>query len=260
MNWELSMKTFAFATVKGGVGKTSIALQTAKILSENYRVLMLDLDPQSAATAHIVTDKIAGTIRNVFNEEKNIEDVIINVGKNFDFIPSEIELAYVEAEMSSVPNSSFRIFQKLTDPTESSIESDYDFCVIDSPPAVGLLMNSAIIASDITIIPTQLESWSVRGIGPTLKAVATCRKAKSLVKKGIKEIILANMYDNRVVKNEFLNFLKVQYEDKFYPKPIHHRSDISSTFSSAGEFLPENSKSYEEYKSFVDFLLGVKNG
>ncbi|NPV00064.1 MAG: AAA family ATPase [Brevinematales bacterium] len=254
------MKTVSFSTVKGGVGKTCISLQTAKILSENYKVLMIDMDPQSAATAHLVTRQVDYTIRNVIGEDKPVSETVIHVDNNFDFIPSEIDLSFVEIDMASTPNSSFVLYQKLNDPLLSDIVGDYDYCIIDSPPAVGLLMNSAIIASDMTVIPTQLESWSVRGIVPTQKAIAKCRRSKSLVNKGIDEMIVSNMYDNRSVKNSFLEKLKTDYSDILYPYPISLKSDISATFSQAGHFLPENTKSYEEFKGFVDHLLGVLNG
>ncbi|NPV02128.1 MAG: ParA family protein [Brevinematales bacterium] len=251
------MKTIAFATVKGGVGKSSIAIQTAKNLSEESRVLMIDLDPQSAATSHLAPEKIPGTIRQVLKEEMNIRDVIIPVCPNFDFIPSEIELSLSEAELSNSPNPAFLLYEFLHD---SGLGEEYDYCVIDSPGAVGILMNTAIITSDVTVIPTQLETWSVRAIKATKQVIATCRRSKKLIGQGIKEIIVANMWENRSVKNFYRDELKKDFSDIFYPKPLPYRADISVTFSEAGGFINTNSQYYPDFKDFSDYLKGVING
>jgi chromosome partitioning protein len=247
------MKVFTFASLKGGVGKSASALSVAAILSEQYRTLLIDLDPQAASSCHLnneVTETTNKTIRQVIKGEFMPDEAIVK-GQYFDFIPAEIELQIIELELLNKSNRDFLIHEIV-----SSLSDKYEYCVIDTPGDLGIMTRSALIAADIAVIPAHLDRWGGRAIGITMNAIDDMKDMKKYTRKNTSVIILPTFYETRrELKEMILNNLKEEYPNELYPGLIHNSTEISKAFSQEGEFLKPGSRSYEEYKDFTDYLV-----
>jgi len=252
------MKTITFASIKGGVLKTSSSISLAQILSEKYKVLLVDCDSNNAATSHFIEDiEVINnkTIRQVLKGDTEIKNAITEVSPNLFLLPSEIELSLIERELMGVSNQMFLLVDALRE-----VENDFDFCIIDTGPSLLFTTKLAMISSDIVVIPTQLEKWAVRAINGTFIELEDSRKAQKYVDKKISKIvILPTQYEkNRTVKSVFLELLKKQFSEYLSNSVIHMASEASKTFSVLGDKLAINSRTYIEYKGFIEEILGVK--
>ncbi len=158
-----AMKTITLASAKGGVAKSASAISISYVLSQlGHKVLLIDSDPQNAATRHFVED-FAGieykTTRQLLLKEAYLQDCLIPVYDGVDFIPSQLRLLNIEKELADENNPLFILHDILTE-----VDDQYDYCVIDTAPWMGLMTRSALICSDIVIIPTLLEKWPVEAI------------------------------------------------------------------------------------------------
>jgi chromosome partitioning protein len=243
------MKTITFASLKGGVGKTASALSTAGILAQEKRVLIIDLDPQMAATSHLAPESDR-TIRQVLNKSLEITNAILRVTDNLYFIPAQLELMLLETELLTKPNREYILHDKLQE-----LEDNFDYCILDTPPAVGLLTRSALIASNAVVIPAQMESWASKAISVTREVIEDCREASKYFKKSIDEFVLPTFWeDNRQIKNMVLDLISKKYPAQVTGTKIHRSEDIARTYSQRGEFLPEKSRAYIEYSEFCGYL------
>lgn len=168
-------KTIAFANQKGGVGKTTTCVNLSAYLSlNNYKVLMVDMDPQGNATSGVGIEKNAQTktIYNVIDGEVTaIEVVQKTLIKNLDIIPSTVDLAGAEIDLVQMNNREHIVKNIL-----ESIKDSYDFITIDCPPSLGLLTVNALSAADSIIIPIQCQFFALEGLGQLMNTVKLVRK------------------------------------------------------------------------------------
>ena len=167
-------KTITICNQKGGVGKTTTAinLSTSLALAEQ-KILLIDIDPQGNATSGIGIDKssITKSIYHSILEEVPIQDVIIPTQvKNLDLIPSNISLTGAEVELVGLLSREQRLKRALT-----SITGSYDMIIIDCPPSLGLLTINALTASDSVLIPIQCEYYALEGLGQLMNTVNLVR-------------------------------------------------------------------------------------
>ncbi|MGB8337394.1 MAG: AAA family ATPase, partial [Burkholderiales bacterium] len=145
------MKIFAIANQKGGVGKTSVAVNLAASLAHyGQRVLLVDLDPQGNATTGSGIDKNASD-KNIYAlllGEATLSDACVKSDAGFDVLPANRDLAGAEIEMIDLVRREFRLKDVF-----NGITNDYDFVLIDCPPALNLLTVNALTAADAVIIP-----------------------------------------------------------------------------------------------------------
>ena len=186
------MTTLVIANQKGGVGKTTTALNLAASLSAASRkVLLIDLDSQknSTSASGIDTD-ISSSLLDVLIDNKPINSIIFKTEFKFDLIPASQDLISAEMELINISNPTAVLREKLR-----QIKYDYDYIVIDCPPSLGMLSVSALRAADKVLIPLQCEYYSLEGLAAMNQ---TIQEINSSTGDQIKiSVILRTMFDIR---------------------------------------------------------------
>ena len=158
------MKIISIANQKGGVGKTTTAVNLATVLASTKRkLLLIDLDSQGNATTASGLKK-ENTLLGLF-EGKNINEIVVNSGNGYDVIPGGEDLVALEAHIRTEPKKGF---------IEESLSGlKYDFVIIDTPPALNSLTVEALISSVGTLVPLQCEYYSLEGISSLLNTITS---------------------------------------------------------------------------------------
>lgn len=187
------MTTLVVANQKGGVGKTTTALNLAASLSAASRsVLLVDLDSQKNSTSGSgITEKLSNlTLLDVLIDEEPISSIILKTEYKFDLIPASQELISAEMELVNKSNPTALLKKKL-----NQVKQNYDYIVIDCPPSLGMLSVSALRAADQVLIPLQCEYYSLEGLASMSK---TIEEINSSTGDEIKiSVILRTMFDIR---------------------------------------------------------------
>ncbi len=189
-------KVICVTNQKGGVGKTTTAVNLSYYLAKDkFRTLLIDFDPQGNATSGLGIDKndesLGPTMTNVITENTPLENVIHHTKyKNFDLAPATPELANAEVEMAGQA----RRFTRLRDAIRS-VEQNYDYVIIDSPPSLSLLTVNGMIASNYLLLPVQTEFYALEGVAQLLESMKLVMKQANPNLKLLG--VLATMYDKR---------------------------------------------------------------
>ena len=187
-------RTIAIANQKGGVGKTTTAINLSSCLAEaGQRVLTIDFDPQGNATSGLGLEKgqIEDTVYEMMLGDCSFEDCLQReVQEDLDVLPSDSNLSGAEIELLDVENKEFVLKSHL-----DQVKNDYDFMIIDCPPSLSLLTLNAIVAADTVLVPIQCEYYALEGLSQVLKTV-------DLVKRKLNpdlelEGVVFTMYDAR---------------------------------------------------------------
>ena len=212
-------KVISLINQKGGVGKTTTSINLAASLALlGKRVLLIDLDPQCNATTGIGLNKgdIEKSIYNVFNETSTIEDAIVKTRyKNLYVLPANINLAGIDIELEqSNQYSGISKAERLKQHIDK-IRNNYDYVLIDCPPALGIITTNALTASDSVIIPVQCEFFALEGITQLLKAIMYTQA--NLNPNLSIEGVLLTMLDARTnLGLEVVEEIRSYFKDKVY--------------------------------------------
>ncbi len=244
----------SFANNKGGTGKTTTCVNLATALALlGRRVLLVDLDPQGSATVSFGFEKtkLLYTIYDVLAQSRKVEAVMLGTKvENLTLVPSNLDLAGAEVELSSMPGREFVLREAL-----AVAKHKYDAILLDCPPNIGILTVNAIVACDLVIVPVQCEYYSMEGLPTLLKFM---RMVKLRAKTDFDYIVLLTMYDRRTgLSRKVLQQLRERFGDHVV-KNVIPRSVRMAEAPSRGVpgivWSPKNTAS-EEYRHFARELL-----
>lgn len=251
-------KTIAIANQKGGVGKTTTAINLSGCFGVlEYKTLLVDADPQANATSGVGLDP---------NKTRNIYDCLINDihpseliiptnNPNLDILPSHIDLVGAELEMINLPNREHMLKQAL-----EKIKDQYDFIIIDCSPSLGLITVNSLTAADSVLIPVQCEYFALEGLGKLLNTIKIVQ-GRLNTELEIEGIVLT-MYDTRLrLANQVVDEVKTHFQDLVFDTVIHRNTKLGEA-PSFGETIvmhDATSKGAINYLNFAREILQRNN-
>lgn len=248
-------KIISFANQKGGVGKTTSAINIAAAIGlKGKKTLLLDCDPQGNASSGlgIRRNRIGATTYDILIGRARAEDAIIKTEyKNLSVLPSSMPLAAAELELADLEDRAFRLKNAL-----ESIKNDYDYIFIDCPPSLGMLTINALTASEGVIVPMQCEYFSLEGLTQIL---STVKQVKRLYNPDLSLTgILITMHNGRLnLSVQVLDELKKHYADKLFSTPVSRNVRLSEapSFGMPIQYYDKYSKGSSAYDDIAAELL-----
>jgi chromosome partitioning protein len=256
------MKTLSFINQKGGVSKTTSVVNVAcainKIAKEKNReikVLVVDIDPQGNCSNTLFHETIGsdGTISRLFEQDFYEEGSIVHDTRfeNIRILPSNITLGEKEFVAANLLKAHERLSLYLKE-----IQGDYDICILDCPPSLGLFSLNALVASDYMLIPTTLEKYSIDGIKDLFKTVKTIKKVNNKLKVlGILPVMVDNRYKiHKILKEE----MKIRFEEYFLEDlSISTNAPLKNAVAQHKTIFEYdyNASTYKQYLKLANWLL-----
>lgn len=252
-------KIIAIANQKGGVGKTTTAINLSAYLGQKgKKVLVIDSDPQGNTSSGLGIDKDKAelTTYDCLVNDSSVDDVMQKTEyKNLFVCPGNINLAGAELELVEYENREYKLKDKLNE-----VKEDYDFIIIDCPPSLGLITLNAFGAADSILIPIQCEYYALEGLSQLTKTI-------KLVKQGLNpqiriEGVLLTMYDSRTnLSVQIAEDVRKYFGATVYKTVIPRNVRLSEAPSYGMPILAfdNKSKGAECYKKLANEVIKMNN-
>jgi chromosome partitioning protein len=256
------MRTISLINQKGGCGKTTSSINLAACLAHmGQRTLLVDMDPQGhCAVGLAVPDtQIERSVYDILRipaggNPASLKDITWQIAANFDLAPSTISLAALETELHGIPGRQDRLADAL-----ARVAADYDFCIIDCPPNVGLLTFNAMRASSDVIIPVETGYFSLHGLAKQLELLDHLARQCHQDGGGLRIRILATLYDIRTkLAREVLAELREQFGSLLMDATINFNTKLKEA-ASFGQPITEYdpaSKGFKDFQKLARELMG----
>ncbi len=247
------MKVIAIAQHKGGTGKTTTTLNLGYGLAKaGKRVLLVDMDAQANLTDSVeINDSPLPDVQNMYHyiTMKNRNPKPLKINENLFILPSSIDLAGAETEMNAMPNRDL-VLRKIL-----SKIGEFDYCLIDCPPSLGVLTLNALMAASEVYVPMQAELLPYRGLGKLSDVLELIREMSesSIDISGI----LVTMNQGTVLNRDIITILKKQYGDLVFESMIRRNVSISEAVTQKKSIFDYSPQSIgaKDYQRFVDIVL-----
>lgn len=247
-------KIIAIANQKGGVGKTTTAINLAGCLGVlEHKTLLVDADPQANATTGLGFElkNVKSGLYECLLGETDVKNAILHSNNpNLDLLPSHIDLVGAEIEMIQLPNREFMLKKAI-----EQVKDDYDFIIIDCSPSLGLITVNALAASDSVIIPVQCEYFALEGLGKllnTIKIVQGRLNAELEI-----EGILLTLYDTRLrLANQVVEEVKTHFQEMVFDTVIHRNTRLSEA-PSHGETIIMHDAACKGSVNYLNFAREI---
>jgi chromosome partitioning protein len=234
-------KTIAITNQKGGVGKTTTAINLAASLAVlEYKTLLVDADPQANATSGIGFDpkNIKTSIYECIVDGVDTKDVILQTSTpNLDLIPAHIDLVGAEIEIINMPNR-----EKMMRKAIAPVKDEYDFVLIDCSPSLGLLTVNSLTAADSVIIPVQCEYFALEGLG---KLLNTIKIVQMQLNSDLDiEGILLTMFDTRLrLSRQVVQEVKTHFQQMVFDTIINRNTKLGEAPSFGSSIIMHDADS-----------------
>ena len=249
------MKIIAIANQKGGVGKTTTAVNLSACLAKKgKRVLLIDCDPQGNSTSGVGVDKrrCEKTVYDVLIGDAGINDVIVKTPyDNLSVCPSNISLSGAEIELVSEMGRETKLKNAI-----NTVKNEFDIVLIDAPPSLGLITINVLTAANSVIVPIQCEYYALEGVS---QLMSTIKKVKQVMNPDLEiEGILMTMFDSRTN----LSIQVIEEVKKFFPNKVYKsliprnvRLSEAPSFGKPIIYYDNSSKGAEGYLDLADEVL-----
>ena len=251
-------KIIAIVNQKGGVGKTTTAVNLAAALAIfEHKTLLVDFDPQGNASSGLGVERDQPNIYNVLVGKEKISDVVKNAPEleHLDVAPASVDLSGAEIELVKEYSREHKLKQAL-----EQVKDKYDYILIDCPPSLGLLTVNALTACTDVLIPIQCEYYALEGLSQLLNTVHLVQKSLNPDLKI--EGVLLTMFDNRLnLCNQVAQEVRDYFQEKVYKTVIHRNVRLGEAPSFGKPIIMYDAVCVgsQDYISLAEEVIGEEN-